>query len=279
MSKELLQGKPIRHPLHPFLVHFPIGLFVFSFLLDAASYLVPPGQKLVAAAFYTMAAGVVTAILAAVPGLIDYLDIRTDHPAKRTATTHMTLNLIVVALYASNLGVRYSTLSAEQTELAPFILSISGIVLLSISGYLGGTLVYDDGIGVGRHRRRTPTPRETIHAGDKAAEGAGVPAASSLPIAVADVSAIGDGQTLRVSVRGQVLTIARLDGEYYAFQEFCTHRYGPLSEGCIHKGQVECPWHRSHFDVRTGKVTKGPAKVDLKSYAVEVRDGKVHVRV
>ena len=40
---------------------------------------------------------------------------------------------------------------------------------------------------------------------------------------------------------------------------------------------VECPWHKSRFDVRTGKVTNGPAKVDLKTFKIEMRDGKVFV--
>jgi 3-phenylpropionate/trans-cinnamate dioxygenase ferredoxin subunit len=41
---------------------------------------------------------------------------------------------------------------------------------------------------------------------------------------------------------------------------------------------VQCPWHNSCFDVRTGKVTNGPAKVDLKTYTIETRDGKICVK-
>lgn len=74
------------------------------------------------------------------------------------------------------------------------------------------------------------------------------------------------------------MTIANLDDELYAFQEFCTHRFGPLSEGHFHNHEIMCPWHRSCFDVRTGKVTQGPAKVDLKTYQVMVQDGQICVR-
>jgi nitrite reductase/ring-hydroxylating ferredoxin subunit len=96
---------------------------------------------------------------------------------------------------------------------------------------------------------------------------------------VAEASQLADGETLRAEVAGYVMTIARLDGEFFAFQEFCTHRYGPLSEGTFQGQQVMCPWHRSCFDVRTGKVTEGPAKVDLKTFEVKVREGRIAVRI
>jgi Rieske Fe-S protein len=66
-------------------------------------------------------------------------------------------------------------------------------------------------------------------------------------------------------------------GQLFAFQEFCTHRFGPLSEGSFHDGEVQCPWHGSCFDVRTGKVTRGPATVNLKTYRVMVTEGTIHI--
>jgi nitrite reductase/ring-hydroxylating ferredoxin subunit len=67
--------------------------------------------------------------------------------------------------------------------------------------------------------------------------------------------------------------------ELFAFQEFCTHRFGPLSEGAFDGFNLQCPWHNSCFDVRTGKVTNGPAKVDLKTFKMETRDGKIGVLI
>lgn len=94
---------------------------------------------------------------------------------------------------------------------------------------------------------------------------------------VAESSGLKEGETLRVSIRGTIVTVAKVDGRLYAIQEFCTHRHGPLSEGCLKKGEIECPWHRSRFDVRTGKVLAGPAVVDLKTFLVEEREGKIWV--
>src|SRR5213595_3504046 len=155
MLKDFLEGKPLRHPLHPMLVHFPIGLFLLSLLLDLASLAFPSVPDLVRDSFYAMLLGVITALVAAVPGLVDYTDIRSDHPAKRTATAHMTLNLVVIALYGINLAVRSSLLVDQKIHPMPLILSVIGVAVLSVSGYLGGRLVYDEGIAVGRHKRQT----------------------------------------------------------------------------------------------------------------------------
>ncbi len=153
MLKDFLQGKPFQAPLHPALIHFPIGLFVLSLILDIASYLDKTTNWLVPAAASAMAGGILMAVLAAIPGLVDWSDIRTDHPAKKKATLHMILNLSIVAVYALNLGLRSGDLSAPSTPLIPFLLSILAVGTLMISGFIGGVLIYELGIAVGRHRR------------------------------------------------------------------------------------------------------------------------------
>jgi len=271
MLKDFLEGKPFRHPLHPMLVHFPIGLFFLSLLLDITSFVFPNVPNLVLASFYAISLGVVTALLAAVPGFADYTDIRRDHPAKRTATAHMTLNLIVVALYAINLAVRFSADVDLRVHPLAFSFSLVGVAVLSISGYLGGQLVYDDGIGVGRHKRHMPPPRDTIHLTVP------IPGADGVFVPIMAAQQLRERETLRVEIGGQIMTIAKIENQLFAFQEFCTHRFGPLSEGKFEGFNVQCPWHNSCFDVRTGKVTKGPARVDLKILKVEMREGKVGV--
>src|SRR5437762_7831084 len=150
MLKDFLEGKPLRHPLHPMLVHFPIGLFLLSLSFELASLVFPSVPNLVRDSFYAMLLGVITALIAAVPGVVDYTDIRSDHPAKRTATTHLTLNLIVVALYGINLGVRSSSLVDPKISFGSLILSVVGVALMSVSGYVGGRLVIEGGIRAGR---------------------------------------------------------------------------------------------------------------------------------
>lgn len=277
MLKDILEGKPFRHPLHPLLVHFPVGLFFLSLLLDLASFAFPNVPGWVRGAYYSMLIGIITALIAAIPGFVDFSDIRKDHPAKRIATAHMVLNLIMVAVYGVDLGLRSSVLEAVKTPLPALILSLIGVGLLSVSGYLGGRLVYDDGIAVGRHRRHTETPDETLRFSTGDFREGATEETIFVPIAAPDK--IRDRETLRVEIDGQVIVVAKFEGSFFAVQEFCTHRFGPLSEGAVKDGNIECPWHRSCFELRTGKVAKGPAKVDLKTFPVEIRDGKICIAV
>lgn len=265
MIQALLQGKPFGHPLHTVIVHFPIGLFLISLVFDLATHLFEAAAPLAYATFYLIAIGIIAALAAAVTGLEDWSDIRADHSGKRTATTHMLLNLVVVVLFVANLIIRSRQIGFTPTPLLPLLLSLVAVAILMYSGYLGGLLVYDHGISIGRHRRHTPTPDRTIRIS--------VPEGDQHSVPIAHANMLRDGATLRVDLDGNVLCIVRLGEEYYAFQEFCTHRFGPLSEGSFHGSEVQCPWHRSCFDVRSGKVTRGPAKVELKTYPIEVQDG------
>lgn len=263
--KNLLEGKPLRSPLHPALVHLPIALFPLSVLLDIGSWMCPSRDLyFVRGAFYCLAGGLATGLLAGLFGFIDYRGIRRDNPAKKTANWHMALNLVALALFAVSAWLRSDALDFSQTPPLPFWISVAALAVISFSGYLGGHLVYSDGVAVGRHRREIPAPLETIQAPSTT---------PSTP--VADSHALRDGGTLRVDVAGTIVTLARCEGRVHAFQEFCTHRFGPLSEGALDRCEVICPWHNSRFDIRTGKVTHGPAKLDLRVFRVEERDGRI----
>ena len=270
--KEILEGKPFRSPLHPALVHLPIALFPLSFLLDVASWIfTDPELHLVRSAFIAIAAGIATAVVASAVGIVDYTSIRDDHPAKKKATLHMMLNLLSVGLYALGLGLRYGSLDDDRTALVPLVVSFVALGILGYSGYLGGDIVYSDGVAVGRHRRRTRLPEKTQE----------VPrvSGSTAPVPLAHAETLTEGETLRVDAGGTIVAVAKSRGRVCAFQEFCTHRYGPLSEGEIENGQVVCPWHGSRFDVASGRVTEGPAKVDLRTFPVEERGGKLSLQI
>src|SRR5688500_7992129 len=70
---------------------------------------------------------------------------------------------------------------------------------------------------------------------------------------------------------------SRSTSKRYAVQEFCTYRFGLLSEGALQGCEVVCPWHNSRFDLASGKVTHGPAKVAVRTFRVETREGKIWV--
>ncbi len=270
--EKLLQGRPMKHPLHPFLVRFPIAMFTLSLMLDVLYLISPDLVGTPQGAWYTMMAGVGTAFLAAIPGVADYTSIRRDHSSRGKATTHMVLNLAVVVLYVVNLTIRYNEALHNEPSTLPLVLSFVAFGMLAFSGHLGGRLIFDDGGAVGRHRRHTDLPKKTFKPGKDADAGDGY-------VKIARDRDLDDGETIRAEVYGTVIVLARVDGQVHAFQEFCTHRFGPLSEGCIHKGEVECPWHRSRFDIRTGEVTSGPAKEGLRTFRTKIQDEMIAVAV
>lgn len=131
------------HPIHPMLVAIPIGLWVFSIAADLIAMRSASPETWQAAALYTMVGGILGALAAAVPGLIDLLSLR-DKAIKSTALTHMTINLTVVALYAVNAWLRANGTSGSL----PVALSLAAIALLFASGWLGGKMVYQAGVAV-----------------------------------------------------------------------------------------------------------------------------------
>ena len=132
------------HPIHPMLVPIAIGCWVLSFAADLiclASGAVQPWQTV---AYYAMIGGIVGALAAAVPGLVDLMSLPPG-PIKKTALTHMGINLTVVALYVCNVFLRNG--SPQDLKL-PMLLSAVAVVMLLFSGWLGGKMVFEAGVGV-----------------------------------------------------------------------------------------------------------------------------------
>jgi uncharacterized membrane protein len=132
-----------KHPVHPMLVGFPIGLWVFALVCDVMR---AAGGTNVwqTVAIYCIAAGIVGALVAAVPGLIDYFSI--DEAAmKRIANLHLALNLGAVVIFAINLWLRF-LLPAESY--LPLGMSIVGVLAIGVGGWLGGEMVYVKGMAV-----------------------------------------------------------------------------------------------------------------------------------
>ena len=132
-----------RHPIHPMLVPIPIGLWIFSFVGDLFYLGGSTNPAWTTVALYCMGGGIVGALLAALPGLVDLLSLP---PGPRsTALKHMAINLTVVVLYAINFYLR---LEAPGNPGKLVWLSLIALGLLVISGWLGGKMVYEHGIGV-----------------------------------------------------------------------------------------------------------------------------------
>lgn len=131
------------HPIHPMLVTIPIGLWVFSFACDVI-HAAGGNPTWAAMALYSMAGGIAGALLAAIPGAVDLFSLR-HHPAGRVGVVHMTLNLTVVVIYIANFALR---LGGDAPGPGLIATSAVALALLAVSGWLGGRMVYELGVGV-----------------------------------------------------------------------------------------------------------------------------------
>jgi uncharacterized membrane protein len=132
------------HPIHPMVVPIAIGGFILSFVFDIVCLATGNMDPWATVAFYTMIGGIVGALIAAVFGFTDYASLEDVH-IKHTASMHMALNLTIVILYIVNAWFRHGNPASLR---GPMLLSLLCLILLGISGWLGGHMVYVAGVGV-----------------------------------------------------------------------------------------------------------------------------------
>ncbi|MDB6121896.1 MAG: hypothetical protein JWQ71_889 [Pedosphaera sp.] len=143
-----------KHPIHVMLVAIPLGLWIFSLVCDLIHFF-SGNSEWATVAYYTLAGGIITALLAAIPGFIDLLSI-TEPKLRRIGVSHMIINLVVVGLYVINFFLRHR--NPVDISKVPVILSIIGVLLLSVSGWLGGELVHVYRVSVAEPRTIPPKP-------------------------------------------------------------------------------------------------------------------------
>ncbi len=98
-------------------------------------------------------------------------------------------------------------------------------------------------------------------------------------VTVAKTSEVGSGQARLVEVKGKKIALFNVDGQFFALDNSCTHRGGPLAEGAISGHEVTCPYHGAKFDVRTGEAVGPPAQRAVTRYGVRVTGTDIGVEV
>ena len=97
-------------------------------------------------------------------------------------------------------------------------------------------------------------------------------------VRVAAVDDVPPGSGKVVDVRGRPLALFNVDGHFYAMDNTCLHRGGPVGEGDLEGTVVTCPWHGFQYDVTTGRNVFDP-EVGLETFPVRVADGAVEIAV
>ena len=244
------------------LVGFPIAYLFGSACLDAWGRLT--GRRhLFRTASHMNTLGLATALIAAAPGLVDYVfAVPPKSSGKKRATDHMFANLSALALFALARAGRKRVFNEPRTWAVGA--EVAGAGLMGVAGWLGGTLVFRNQIAVEHLSANAGRLDVESHAH-----------AGTTDAGPADDFEVGQMKLLRAGDRRVV--VARTEDGFVAFDDRCTHKGGPLSDGALVCGTVQCPWHGSQFDVETGKATQGPATTKIATYDVEERDGRVSV--
>src|SRR5216684_8952901 len=94
---------------------------------------------------------------------------------------------------------------------------------------------------------------------------------------VAELNDLDDGELMAVEIDDEPICLVKVEGSIYAFTDNCTHISGPLNEGELEGEVLTCPWHGAQFNVRTGKVLRGPARQDILTYPVKIEGKSIFI--
>ncbi len=237
--RDLLQGRWLGHPLHAASTDIPIGMLLGSVALDVI------GQP--TAADVTLVLTIVFMVASALSGLSDYSE--TQGSALTRATLHATLMTLALLLLIVSALVR-SGAPADRT--LPIALSVVGFLIVTAGAFVGGDVVYVFGNMVSRHAfRGAGTKWIRLDTGD-----------------VADLALLPEATPTKMRAGINDLVVVRVGDRIHAMHSVCAHAGGPLNEGRIVDGCIECPWHYSRFRLTDGLAQRGPTVYDQPAYEV-----------
>jgi nitrite reductase/ring-hydroxylating ferredoxin subunit/uncharacterized membrane protein len=242
--KDVLNGVWLGHPLHAATTDIPIGTLVVTVILDVL------GQP--AAADIALVATILFMLAAAFSGAADYVD--TDGTARARATLHSTLMVVALLLLLFSLTLRVAD---GADRMLPIGLSIAGLLIVTAGAFVGGDVVYALGNMVSRHAFR----------------GAGTKWIKLDAGGITDLAELPEATPTRAKAGINDLVLVRIAGDVRAIHAVCAHAGGPLHEGTVIDGCIECPWHGSRFRLADGEVQRGPALYDQPAYEIRPAEG------
>jgi nitrite reductase/ring-hydroxylating ferredoxin subunit/uncharacterized membrane protein len=242
--KDFLNGTWLGHPVHAAVTDLPIGTLLLTVILDVL------GQN--AAADIALVATILFMLGAAVAGLADYTD--TDGTARTRATTHATVMVVSLVLLLISLALRAAGGPDRSIAVA---VSLVAFLLINAGAYIGGDVVYVLGNMVDRHAfRGAGTKWVKLDTGD-----------------VADLQTLPEATPTKAKAGINDLVLVRTGDTVHALHAVCAHAGGPLAQGTVVDGCIECPWHGSRFRLTDGHARRGPTVYDQPVYEIRAADG------
>jgi nitrite reductase/ring-hydroxylating ferredoxin subunit len=237
--KELLHGRWLgTHPLHAAATDLPIGALTVAVVLELIGQPGPAGIALVV--------GVLGLLASIVTGAADYTD--TDGSARTKATVHATIMVVGFVMLLVAVPARVGG-GAVATALL-----VVGYLVVVAGAYVGGDVVFALGNMVDRHAWRGRGTKWT-------------------PLDLGAATGIPENQPVKAKAGPNTLVLVRAGSTIHALHEQCAHAGGPLSEGRIVDGCIECPWHASRFRLADGAAVRGPTLYDQPAYEVRAAEG------
>ena len=250
--RDVLTGRWLGHPAHPAVVMGPIVGWFGGTLLDVVG-----GSGSKQAARMLVGAGTVAAMPAAMTGAADWLS--TGSAEERVGTAHAALADSATVMY----GISW-LLRVRRHDRAAVAAGLIGASLAGATAFVGGHLSFRRGVGVATIAfQRGPDDWESLEL-------------DAEPSTEHPVRGVAAGITYAV-----VGARSGSGGESpapHVLEARCSHRGGPLHEGEIVDGCLQCPWHGARFDLDTGEVRRGPASAPQPVYEVDVRGDRTMIR-
>ena len=251
LALELLHGgRWVGHSVHAALSDLPIGFWSGTVVLDLLGKDVPTAGTRLDPAATLSAAGLLAAVATVATGVTDWSV--SDGEDRRVGLFHGLLNVAGVTLQGASLAARLGGHRSSARAL-----SASSLTVTAASGFLGGHLVQGRAVMVSRVATTTG-PGRWVRA----------VAETDLP----------DDTLTGVEVEGRQVLLHRNDQEIHALDNLCSHAGGLLSRGEVIDCAVECPLHGSRFDLRDGRVVRGPAHHPQPVLPTRIRNGWIEVR-
>ena len=252
--KDLLHGTWLGHPVHPVLVHVPVGAWLSAGVLD----LVPAFRP---AATVLIGTGVAAAVPASLSGAVDWSE--QDTGVRRLGALHAALNTAALALYVG-------ALAARKRGRGPvgLVLSYAGLGVATGSAAVGGHMSYAQSSGVSHAATAARAlTQDWVDLGPLDDLPEGRPALRT-----------GKGSSVAVP-----LAVVRRGARVDVFVGACSHLSGPLHEGSVQdvngSACLVCPWHGSAFDLDSGTARRGPAGNGQEKLEVRMEAGRVMARL
>jgi uncharacterized membrane protein len=160
----LWRGLP-GHPIHPPFTDVTVGTYTFALVAATADVLGISTNAATHAWWLALLFGLLSTIVTATTGFVEWLRIPTGTPLWRTATAHMIAMLLASAVFLAAVVAGKGSFDAGNVETGPFVLTIAGFLLLTVGGWLGGSVVFVHGMRVlnlvDEPARRAATPVST----------------------------------------------------------------------------------------------------------------------